>query len=92
VFTWSNVAMQDENDNYCTTDLGLAATLLCVGCKLEALDKSNSRRALFIFEQTSDLNRALNNYWQDSAVVNPRAYFDSIRMLKSRLYGTRYEA
>ncbi len=80
------------NEYYDTSDMALAAALLCGGCKLEALDRSNSRRVLFVFERTGDLEEMLDDYWQDSAVVNPRTYFDSIRMLKSRLYGGQDEA
>lgn len=75
------------NEYYDTSDMALAAALLCGGCKLEALDRSNSRRALFIFEHTKDLDKILNDYWQDSVTVNPRTYFDWVKHLKTRLYG-----
>ncbi|MHB1864561.1 MAG: DUF5659 domain-containing protein [Candidatus Saccharimonadales bacterium] len=78
--------MHDKNDNYKTSDLALAAALICHGHNLETLDKHNAKRVLFIFQQSDNLNESLNGYWENLLTINPRQYFDAIRNLKARLY------
>lgn len=77
--------MSNEN-YYSTSDLSLAATLLCLGYKLEALDRHDSRRAVFIFNRDKALDNFLEAYWGDNLTVNPRTYFDALKSLKTRLY------
>ena len=77
--------MQDEN-YYSTSDLALAASILCLDYKLETLDRKDSRRAVFIFNRDEALNNVLDAYWGDNLAVNPRTYFDALKSLKTRLY------
>jgi hypothetical protein len=70
-------------------DLGLAAAL--VSCDFEMLrtDHAISGPAFFVFTQTPELERAVNDYWADTLDVKARKFFDDIKMLKSRIYSER---
>ncbi len=79
--------MQNEHDDiFQTADFALAAALVADGFGLATLNRRNSRRALFVFERTQNLNEAVEKYWNNTLSVKPRTYFDSIKHLKARLY------
>ncbi len=71
-----------EDQYYNTTDMGLSALLLTLGFKLIVIDKTNPKRATFIFPESKELQEAISHYWTS----NERKYFDNIRLLKNRLY------
>lgn len=82
--------MLDENtleylpnvEYYHTTDMGLAAMLMTLNFSISAVDKTNPKRATFVFRDSQNLQEAISRYW----VSNERKYFDNIRLLKNRLY------
>lgn len=65
------------------SDLGLAASLLTLGFDLLKVDKTDPRRANFVFADTPELQEAINGYWTSKECK----YFENIRLLKQRLYG-----
>jgi hypothetical protein len=72
---------------YTTTDLGSAAALLAAGFALLKLDRETKPgRAFFVFEDSPKLQAALNNYWSGELMVDAKAYFESSKWLKSRIY------
>ena len=75
-----------QNQPFATFDLGLASALISLGYKLLDLDKSNPRKAQFLFIPEDSLEEAVESYWSDHLEVNPRNYFDNIKMLKNRIY------
>lgn len=75
-----------QNQPFATFDLGLSATLTSLGYKLLDLDKSNPRKVQFLFMSEDSLEEAVESYWSDHLEVNPRAYFDNLKMLKNRIY------
>lgn len=84
---------QDDNVNntvaaqYTTTDLGSAAALLAAGFALQKLDReTNPGRAYFVFEDSPKLRTALDDYWSGGLMVDAKAYFESSKWLKSRIY------
>ena len=70
-------------------DLGLAAALVSRGFFMCDAHKDETGRVHFVFMETPELGRAINDYWADSLDVKARKYFDDIKMLKSRIYGER---
>jgi hypothetical protein len=78
--------MVNENENFNTSDLALAAALVESGHKIERLERSNPRRISFIFENSIALSAVVNEYWYDQLSVNPRSYFDTLKHLKARIY------
>lgn len=75
-----------NDDEYKTSDLALATALVSAGYKLEAIDRSDGHKALFIFENTIGVKKHVGYFWDDLMKVNPRAYFANLKALKSRLY------
>jgi hypothetical protein len=74
------------NDEYSTSDLGLSTFLLCSGCKLVALDRSDSSRVQFCFLREHGFDTLCQSYWSGTAKVNPMALLMSQKVLKQRLY------
>ena len=70
---------------YQTSDLACAAAI-SLFVPLEDVDKSDSRRAYFIFARTPELEDIINEFQKRQLSVEPRAYFDQIKALKTRLY------
>ena len=70
-------------------DLGLAAALVSRGFFMCATQRDEQGRTNFVFLESSELGRAINDYWADNLEVKARKYFDDIKMLKTRIYGER---
>lgn len=75
-----------ENDFYRTADLALATTVFLF-YPLEAIDKQNPRKAQFLFKRNSQLDELIESYWRGELKVEPQAYFNTLRVIKARLYG-----
>lgn len=74
------------NNNYFeTSDLSLASALLFFGFKLESLERSNPK-ASFIFQRTEYLDETIQGFWAGELKVEPKAFFNCIKEIKSRLY------
>ncbi|QQS44354.1 hypothetical protein IPM65_02015 [Candidatus Roizmanbacteria bacterium] len=74
-----------NNDYYSTSDLSLATTL-SLWCPIEDIDRSNPRKALFIFQNTEKLQDLVAEYYRDEIKVSPQVYFNQLRVVKARLY------
>lgn len=74
-----------NNDYYSTSDLSLATTL-SLWCPIEDIDRSNPRKALFIFQNTEKLQDLVAEYYRDEIKVSPQIYFNQLRVVKARLY------
>lgn len=72
---------------YKTSDLGMAAALQEIGHQLIELDKTNPRRVVFIFNDSEELKQAISDWNSDKLQVNPRRYMDTLKHLKTRVYG-----
>lgn len=71
-----------------SSDLALVA-YLSLQFPIESIDKSNPRKAVFIFSKTKALDEQVQSYWRGETQVEPRAYFDELRRIKSRIYAGR---
>lgn len=72
-------------DLYRTADLALAAAI-SLFIPLEAVDRTDERRAYFLFPKTQELDRIIEAFWRKELKVEPGAYFDELRAVKTRLY------
>ena len=75
-----------ENDYFRTNDLNLAVTLCCYGYKIEALDKNNPDRVIFLIPRNAQLDDLIQQFWIQQLQVEPIAYFSLLKQTKSRLY------
>jgi hypothetical protein len=73
-------------DYYETTDLGLAASLCCVGYRVVDVDKSNPKRVVFCFENNFELKTKVSEFWDNSLLIPASTLLENIRLLKSRIY------
>ncbi len=69
-----------------TYDLGVSAALSCAGFQLLQIEKSNPRKALFVFRRADGIDEVADQYFADRLEVKARAFFDAIKALKNRLY------
>lgn len=76
----------DSSSVFTTYDLGVSAALLCLGYKLERLERDNPRKALFVFKRKAGIEEYANRYFTDQLEVKARSFFDSIKALKNKLY------
>jgi hypothetical protein len=74
------------NENHKTSDFVEATVLLYFGHRLEYVDKSH-KRAVFHFTKTEETDGLLGRFWAHTLVVEPYAFYQCERELKSRLYG-----
>lgn len=73
------------NDYYSTSDLALATTI-SLNFSIKEMDKTNPRKAIFIFDRNKKLDEYINRYWRKEILVEPRQYFDQLKALKARIY------
>lgn len=75
----------EEKDLFRSSDLSLAA-IISMYYPVEALDKSDTRKIVFVFRREAGLDELVQAFWNKSLTVEPRAYFDAIKAIKSRIY------
>ena len=73
------------NNYFETSELSLSSALLCLGYKLLIVEKRNPK-SLFMFERTEFIDQAIQGFWAGEVRVEPKAYFNAIKEVKSRLY------
>lgn len=78
--------MITQKNKFMTFDLGLASALATLGYELLEIDKTNPRKAQFLFKQDKDIEKAVNDYWNNNLLVNARSIVDNQKMIKNRLY------
>ena len=76
---------QGKINTYRSTDLAISS-YLSLTCNLIGLEKIEGNRYEFVFEKTTELEKALEAYFNNSAQVSPSEYFNCIKSLKSRIY------
>jgi len=77
----------DDYSNYLYSfDLGAATSLVTAGFELVSLEKSNKRKAQFIFRRESGIEKTLEDYWANHLEVKARSFFENTKMIKARLY------
>jgi hypothetical protein len=71
-----------------TADFNISTVLLASGFELLGIDRSNKRRAEFIFSLSPSLNKTIQEYWDDKLNISPQKIFNTQRLLKTRLYSS----
>jgi hypothetical protein len=74
----------EQETNYKTSDLYLAAFLKLKGFKMSV--EKNKNKAIFIFEKTDELTVLVNDYLNEGGSCEPLLYTNSIKNLKNLLY------
>lgn len=71
-----------------TTDLALATTLFSVNIPLESIERSSdTKKVKFVFsKENKNIEQILHQYWRKEIRIEPQTYFQSLRLLKNRIY------
>jgi hypothetical protein len=75
-----------ENNLFECRDIALASAIFTIGYKIEAIDKSNPTRAIFVFKRDKELDEIVQSFWSHTLQVDPLNYFNSLKEIKTRLY------
>jgi len=82
--------MNKYKNNYETSNLPLAATVLCFNISLVSIKKTVEGKYIFIFTQSSVVDSLTEKYWKKSLKVEPNSYWESIRFLKNIIHRNDY--
>jgi len=84
--------MTQENlklkDFYSTSDLALA-TAISLWYPIDAIDKTDPRKATFLFKRDEKIDELLEAYWKRELKVEPQTYFNQLKAIKARLYSEK---
>ena len=78
--------MTITNKQYQTTDLAFATCLISLDFQLLDIHKLDTNRVIFIFADSKPLQATIKAFWDNSLLVNPKKYFDTLKGLKTRIY------
>jgi hypothetical protein len=81
---------QYNNPTFSTDNFALAVFLKTKLCKSLHISKDNPRHAIFHFEDSSEREKLTNDFWEGTALVEPRAFYNNQRELKTLLYDSSY--
>lgn len=70
---------------YSTSDLG-CATAISLFFPIWAINKTNPQKAEFQFRRDDGLDKLIQNYCANTLQISPLAYFQQLKIIKSRLY------
>lgn len=70
---------------YSTSDLS-CATAINLFYPLWAVDRTDPKKAEFVFKREDGLDKLIESFWSNTLRVSPLTYFQQLKILKSRLY------
>lgn len=73
---------------YLTSDLALATTL-SLQFPIEDIDRSNPKKAVFVFRRSPALEELADAFFTNELKVSPQVYFNQLRDVKARLYAEK---
>ncbi|MDL1953047.1 hypothetical protein FBR07_02605 [Candidatus Uhrbacteria bacterium UHB] len=80
------IPLDDPSFVFTLYDLNCAAALVCSGFELLSVGRDNPRKCLFIFRKQDGIEELCDLYWSDRLEIKARAYADTIKALKNKLY------
>ena len=73
---------------FTTFDLGLASAIVSCGFDLQEIDRTDPRKALFVFPSSPKIDQLNADYCGSRLPVDARTFFNNTKMLKSQLYSS----
>lgn len=77
--------MNDYKGVIAYSDMNLVCTLSVMGFPIESMDNRNYPRVSFLFYKTKVLEKAVEDFYKGSLLVEPKALWVKGRELKSRI-------
>jgi len=81
------ISISNQSSVFTTYDLGCSTSLVCADFELLMIEKTDPRKALFVFRKQSGIEETTNKYFANKLEVKARSYFDNLKALKNKLYG-----
>ena len=81
-------SMNKQNKLYKTADLPQVAALSVHGFAVKDVERSNTQRVFFLFNNSKQLEEFVAEYWKGRIKVEPQNYFNQLKLLKGRIYQT----
>jgi len=79
---------QYNSTHYLTSDLALVTTL-SLKFPIEDIDRSNPRKAVFVFRRCPELEDLADQFFSNQLQVSPQVFFNQLRDVKNRLYAEK---
>ena len=76
----------EEKDYYKSSDISLISAICCYGYQVEALDKQNPLKVLFLIKRDSGLDDLIKQYFTHQLKVEPASFFNHLKEIKTRIY------
>ena len=77
-----------KNEIVKNSDLGVSACWLAKGGILKRLEPIDHRRVAFVFQLEDWMKEDEQRFWNDTLLINAKAYFSAIKELKLRLHAS----
>ena len=75
-----------EKDYFKSSDISLCAVLCCNGYQVEAVDRQNPSKALFLIKRDERLEDLIYLYFTHQLKVEPLSFFNFLKEIKTRIY------
>lgn len=73
------------NNEFITSDLTLATTI-SLNFPITFIDRSDSSRVEFIFDNSPELNQFIEAFWKNELRIEPKQFSNQLRIIKARIY------
>lgn len=80
-----NITTSENQTYFRTADLALTAALCVLGFSAD-VERNNPNRVIFIFKNHDNLADVIGKYWRSELSVEPQAYFNQLKIIKTRIY------
>ena len=77
-----------ETDYYKTSDIALCSALCCFGYQIEAVDKQNPAKVIFLLKKDGQLDDLIQLYFTHQLKVEPLSFFNFLKEIKTRIYNS----
>ncbi|MCX6720148.1 MAG: DUF5659 domain-containing protein [Candidatus Staskawiczbacteria bacterium] len=78
----------NKNLSISISDLNVASVLMTLGYKLLETDKTDPRRVIFVFENNKDIQKVINDYFNDDIKLPAQTLLNNQKLLKNRIWST----
>jgi len=75
-----------NQNEFSSFDLGLATVLITLGYELLELDKSNPKKIRFVFKREKNIERVMDDYFNNEIKLPALSLFNNQKSLKNRIY------
>jgi hypothetical protein len=70
---------------FSTQDICMASTLVCLGHKIETIDKSRPKSIHFLFLNTGNVRSDVVRFWDGLVRIEPKEFWSTFRNIKGRI-------